>query len=140
MINNETILAYMRQESYRPLSYKDLLEALQLTAEDEAHFSELMGKLEKEGEIVRTRRDKYGLPEKMNIYRGIIKLSQRGYGILITDQVGDADIFVYGRNLNGAMHEDRVMVRIQERANADQRPEGEVIRVITCQSGTGRHL
>lgn len=130
MINSETILAYMRQESYRPLSYKDLLEALQLTAEDEVRFSELIGKMEKAGEIVRTRRDKYGLPEMMNIYRGIIKLSQRGYGILLTEEIGAADIFVYGRNLNGAMHEDRVLVRIQERANADQRPEGEVIRVI----------
>ncbi len=130
MINSETILAYMRQESYRPLSYKDLLEALHLTVENETRFSELMGKLEKEGEIVRTRRDKYGMPEMMNIYRGIIKLSQRGYGILLPDEIGVQDIFVYGRNLNGAMHEDRVMVRIQERANADQRPEGEVIRVI----------
>lgn len=130
MINRETILAYMREVSYRPLSYMDLREALQLTDEDEPRFSEMMGKLEKEGEIVRTRRDKYGLPEMMNIYRGVIRLSQRGYGILIPDQPGAPDIFVYGRNLNGAMHEDRVMVRIQERATPDQRPEGEVIRAI----------
>ncbi|MGE5398061.1 MAG: ribonuclease R [Chitinophagales bacterium] len=130
MFNRESILTYMRQESYRPLSYMDLREALQLTDEDEPRFSEYMGKLEKEGEIVRTRRDKYGLPEMMNIYRGVIRLSQRGYGILIPDEPGTPDIFVYGRNLNGAMHDDRVMVRIQERATADQRPEGEVIRAI----------
>lgn len=130
MLNRESLLTYMRQESYRPLSYMDLREALQSTDEDEPRFSELMGKLEKEGEIVRTRRDKYGLPEMMNIYRGVIRISQRGYGILIPDQIGAPDIFVYGRNLNGAMHEDRVLVRIQERATADQRSEGEVIRAI----------
>jgi len=130
MINSENILAYMRQESYRPLSYRDLVEAMQLEAEDEGNFSAMMGKLEKEGEIVRTRRDKYGLPAMMNIYRGIIKLSQRGYGILWPDTAGEPEIFVYGRNLNGAMHGDRVMVRMQERSNPDQRPEGEVIRAI----------
>lgn len=131
MLNKETIIEYMRQESYRPLSYNDLHEALQLTGEDHARFSELIGKLEKEGDIIRTRRDKYGLPEMMNIHRGMIKLSQRGYGILVPDQIGVPEIFVYGRNLNGAMHEDRVLVRIHERASADQRPEGEVIRAIT---------
>ncbi|NLV21036.1 MAG: ribonuclease R [Syntrophomonadaceae bacterium] len=130
MINRENIIEYMRQESYRPMSYHDLREALQLTDEDEGRFSEMIGKLEKEGEIIRTRRDKYGLPEMMNIYRGIIKLSQRGYGILLPDQIGVPEIFIYGRNLNGAMHEDRVLVRIRERASADQRPEGEVIRAI----------
>lgn len=130
MLNKETIIAYMRQESYRPLSYHDLHAALQLTEEDHARFSEMIGQLEKEGNIVRTRKDKYGLPEMMNIYRGIIKLSQRGYGILIPDQIGVPEIFVYGRNLNGAMHEDRVLVRIHERASEDQRPEGEVIRAI----------
>lgn len=129
-ITSEYILTYMRQASYRPLSYRDLREALELTDEDESKFSAIIGKLEKEGEIVRTRRDKYGLPGMMNIYRGIIKLSQRGYGILVPDQPDAQEIFVYGRNLNGAMHGDRVMVRIQERATADQRPEGEVIRAI----------
>lgn len=131
MLNKETIIEYMRQGSYRPMSYNDLREALQLADEEEARFSELIGKLEKEGEIVRTRRDKYGLPDMMNIYRGIIKLSQRGYGILVPDQIGEPEIFVYGRNLNGAMHGDRVLVRIQERAGDEQRPEGEVIRAIT---------
>jgi len=130
MINRENIIEYMRQESYRPMSYHDLREALKLTDEDEGRFSEMIGKLEKEGEIIRTRRDKYGLPEMMNIYRGTIKLSQRGYGILLPDQIGVPEIFIYGRNLNGAMHEDRVLVRIRERASADQRPEGEVIRAI----------
>lgn len=131
MLDSETIIAYMRQESYRPMSYKDLREAFQFEDEEEGRFSELLGRLEKEGEIIRTRRDKYGLPEMMNIYRGIIRISQRGYGILLPDQNDAPEIFVYGRNLNGAMHQDRVLVRIHERANADQRPEGEVIRAIT---------
>lgn len=132
MLKSEDILEYMRQASYRPLAYSELVEVLELDWEDEASFSKAIGQLEKEGEIVRTRKDKYGLPEMMNIYRGIIKLSQRGYGILLPDDSEAGEIFVYGRNLNGAMHQDKVMVRINQRAAADtQRPEGEVIRIIS---------
>ena len=131
MINNEEVLEYMRRESYRPLGYPELMAVFELDAEGEAQFAKIIGQLEKEGEILRTRKDKYGLPEKMNTYRGIIKLSQRGYGILLPDQADSDDIFVYGRNLNGAMHEDMVLVRISQRGGPNQRPEGEVIRVIT---------
>jgi ribonuclease R len=121
----------MRQESYRPMGYPELMAAFELGGQGEAQFAKVIGRLEKEGEIVRTRKDKYGLPERMNIYRGVIKLSQRGYGILLTDQEDMDDIFVYGKNLNGAMHEDQVLVRIHQRAGNNQRPEGEVIRSIT---------
>lgn len=131
MINSEEVLDYMRRESYRPLGYSELMASFGLDGEGEAQFPKIIGQLEREGEVVKTRKDKYGLPEKMNIYRGVIKLSQRGYGILLSEQADTDDIFVYGRNLNGAMHEDRVLVRIHQRAGNNQRPEGEVIRVIT---------
>lgn len=130
MITSEDILNYMRQESYRPLGYSELMAVFGLDAKGEAQFAKIIGQLEKEGEILRTRRDKYGLPEMMNICRGIIRLSQRGYGILQPDQADAEEVFIYGRNLNGAMHEDRVLVRMQQRSGPDQRPEGEVIRAI----------
>jgi ribonuclease R len=131
MLNSEDVLDHMRQASYRPLGFNELRAVFGQDAVSQAQFAEIIDQLEKEGDILRTRRDKYGLPEKMNIYRGVIRLSQRGYGILIPDQTDIDDIFVYGRNLNGAMHEDRVLVRIHQRAGKNQRPEGEVIRAIT---------
>jgi len=130
-INREIIMQFMRQTSYRPLSFNELKEALEVNDAEELRFTKDLGRLEKEGEIVKTRKNKYGLPEMMNLTRGVIRLNQRGYGILSPDEVGQAEIFVYGRNLNGAMQNDRVLVRIQERAHDEQRPEGEVVRVIT---------
>lgn len=126
----EDILAFMRDTSYRPLSYKELANVLQITAEEEGAFSRVIGQLEKEGEVVRTRKDKYGLPEMMNLIRGVIRLGQRGFGIVVTGNKDMPEIFVYGRNLNGAMHEDKVMIRLMKRSSDGERPEGEVIRVI----------
>ena len=93
MINSKEILKYMRQASYRPMAYRELLEAFSLARQDESIFSRVLGQMEKQGLIVKTRKDKYGLPEKMNMYRGAIKLSQRGYGILLPEN-GVEEIFV----------------------------------------------
>jgi len=131
MLTKEQVLDHMRQTSYRPLSYNELMGVFHLDAKGEAQFAKIIGQLEKEGEILKTRKDKYGLPDMMNLLRGTIKLSERGYGILTPEPAGGEEIFIYGRNLNGAMHEDRVMVRIGRRGGRDQRPEGEVIRALT---------
>lgn len=132
MIDRDVILDYMRQETYKPLSFNELRKVIDSeNTDDEINFSKILGKLEKEGEIVRTRKNKYGLPEMMNLIKGAIRLSQRGYGILVPDEGGLAEVFVYGKSLNGAMHNDRVLVRIyQKNGNGQQRPEGKVIRII----------
>lgn len=126
----EDILAIMRATSYRPLSYKELVNVLELPEEEQWEFSKLIGKMEKDGDIVRTRKDKYGLPEMMNLVRGIIRLGSRGFGIVVTGNKDMPEVFVYGRNLNGAMHEDKVMLRLMRKTSDGERPEGEVIRVI----------
>ncbi len=131
MLNRENLLAFMQEESYKPLSYKELMNVFAVRdSEDELKFSKILGRLEKDGEIIKTRKNKYGLPERMNLFRGIIHLNQRGYGILKPDEPGLPEIFVYGKKLNGAMHDDRVMVRIQEKGNDGLRPEGTVIRIL----------
>ncbi|MDD2585946.1 MAG: ribonuclease R [Syntrophomonadaceae bacterium] len=130
MLTKDSVLAYMRQDSYRPRSYDELLEVLVINEEEEQKFCKILGTLEKEGEVVRTRKNKYGLPEMMNLIKGVIRLNQRGYGILLPDEAGKPEVFVYGKKLNGAMHQDRVMVRIHQKGSNSLRPEGEVIRVI----------
>jgi ribonuclease R len=130
MIQKEAVLNFIQQESYRPLSYNELIEALKIDEDNVVQFSKVLGKLEKEGEIVKTRKNKYGLPSMMNLVRGVVRLSHRGYGILVPDKVGEPEVFIYGKNINGAMHNDKVMVRIQHDGSDVFRPEGEVIRVI----------
>jgi ribonuclease R len=125
----ESILKYMKQDSYRPLNYQELLAALEV--EDEAEFSALLGRMEKDGDIVVTRKHKYGVPERMNLVRGALQVNAKGFAFLLPDDPNQPDVFIYGRDLNGAMHRDRVMVRVNQRQHhPGQKPEGEVIRAI----------
>ncbi|MGE5545228.1 MAG: ribonuclease R [Bacillota bacterium] len=128
VLSRESILNYMKQDSYRPLNYQELLTALEV--EDEAEFAALLGRMEKDGDIVVTRKHKYGVPEMMNLVRGALQVNAKGFAFLLPDDPNQPDVFIYGRDLNGAMHRDRVMVRINQRQHPGHKPEGEVIRAI----------
>ena len=121
MVNKNNILEYMLQSSYHPLSYDDLMEVFEIPDDEEYKFASILGKMEKQGEVVKTRKNKYGIPEMMNLAKGVITLSGRGYGFLLPDQADHPDIFVYGKNINGAMHNDKVMVRIYQQGDGDDR-------------------
>ena len=69
----ERLLAYMKEEAYKPLTVVELEEALEI--EDAAEFRDFVKTLvymEEKGMVVRTRSNRYGLPEKMNLIRGQI--------------------------------------------------------------------
>ena len=51
----------------------------------------------------------------MNLSSGIFQGNERGYGFVITDN-GEGDIFISSDSLNGAMHNDRVIARINKKA------------------------
>lgn len=129
VLTRDSVLGYMQRESYRPLTYMELSESL--CVEDHENFGKLLRKLEKEGEVILTRKNKYGLPEAMNLLKGALQVHPKGYAFLLPDDPTLQDIYIYGRDLNGAMHNDRVLVRLNHHPRGfNGRPEGEVVRVI----------
>ena len=63
----EIVLSFMQEEAYRPLSAEELAEELRLKGKDLAAFWQVLEELEERAAIVKTRYDRYGLPEKMNL-------------------------------------------------------------------------
>ena len=126
----ELILKIMREESYAPLTAEGLVDALEGKCSATKLWQGVM-ELEKNGEIIKTRYETYGLPEKMGLVTGRFQLTSKGFGFVIPDNKGDRpDVFIPPKALGGAMNNDRVMARV----NVDTRgkkPEGEIIRIIT---------
>ena len=126
----ETILEYMRNNAYAPMTAEDLLDALAGECSATKFWNELIA-LEKNGQIIKTRFETYGLPEKMGLVTGRLQLTSKGFGFVIPDNKGDRpDVFISPRSLNGAMNNDRVMARVNYDING-KKPEGEIIRIIT---------
>lgn len=125
----ENILNFMRDTGYAPMTSEELMDALAGTCSPNKFWQELLA-LEQNGEIIKTRFDTYGLPEKMGLVAGRFQLTSKGFGFVIPDNKGDRpDVFIPPRALNGAMDNDRVLARIDNDTHG-KKPEGEILRII----------
>lgn len=125
-MTKEKLVSYMDKKSYKPLTAQELVSALD--AEDVQEFLDLLNKLEKEGIVVLTRKHRYGLPGKMGLIVGRLQGHSRGFGFVIPDNPMQRDVYISINNMNGAMHNDRVMVR--PIFSAKGQSDGEVIRIL----------
>jgi len=129
----EGILHYMKHEADKPLSIKEMEAAFGL--EDSSQFKafvKTLNELEENGDIVQTRTNRYGLPEKMDLFRGEVIMHPKGFAFVKTEVEGMDDIFIPGAEMNEAMNRDKVLVRMQTEAGGSNgtRPEGTVIRIL----------
>ena len=126
----ERLLEYMKEEAYKPLTVSELEEALGI--EDATEFRDFVKTLvymEEKGMVVRTRSNRYGLPEKMNLIRGRVSGHAKGFAFVIPDEPGLDDIFIPPGDLHNALHGDTVLVRVSK-FSSGSRQEGEVVRIL----------
>ncbi|MBB6453559.1 ribonuclease R [Salirhabdus euzebyi] len=129
----EKILQHFNETASKPLSVNEIEEILAIdedSAEDFTQLVKALNELEQEGELVRTRKNRYGLPEKMNLIRGKIQMHAKGFAFLLPEDADRDDVFLPQRDLNSAMNGDRVLVRIDSGGENGQRAEGTVVRII----------
>lgn len=104
-MKEQDILAFMREQAYHPMTVAELEAAFGITDSDD--FKELvktLNQLEDSGEIIRTRTNRYGVPEKMNLIRGKLQNHPKGFGFVITETPDQDDIYVHANDMNGALH------------------------------------
>ncbi|MCY8999137.1 ribonuclease R [Bacillus spizizenii] len=126
----DKLLSFMKEEAYKPLTVQELEEMLNITETEE--FKELVKALvalEEKGLIVRTRSDRYGIPEKMNLIKGKISAHAKGFAFLLPEDTSLSDVFIPPNELNTAMNGDIVMVRLNSQSSGS-RQEGTVIRIL----------
>lgn len=126
----ERIVAFMRESAYKPLLYKELAMVLDVPASDMEVFSQVLTELEEEGRIFKTHANRYGVPSRLNLVAGRIQGHERGYGFLIPDDEMLEDVFIPADGLNGAMHGDKAVARVNRKSGSDRRMEGEIVRIL----------
>jgi ribonuclease R len=74
-------------------------------------------------------KEKYNSKSNERVYiTGTVDMTRMGYGFISSDDMED-DVFVSARNLNTALHGDKVKVWLYARRKG-ARPEGEVVEII----------
>ncbi|WP_020620430.1 ribonuclease R [Paenibacillus daejeonensis] len=131
MITEQEILDFMRETAYKPMTYQELEEQFKIS--DAAVFKaflKLLNELETSGKILRTRSDRYGVPERMNLVRGRLQVHTKGFAFLLPDDKSQPDVYVNANDLKSAMNGDTVLLRITGRSENGGRVEGEVVRIV----------
>ncbi len=129
MIGKPEIIQQLKNRSDRPMALEELMKELAVPAVERHQFKRLVLDLVREGTLVETRGSRYGLPQKMDLVVGTLKGHPDGYGFVLPEEPGASDLFVGARNMEGAMHGDRVVARV-ESTRPDGRREGRIIRIL----------
>lgn len=126
--SREAVLKLLTERG-TPLSFDEITGALGISGErDLDAFSRRLRAMERDGQILKNRRDLYALPQKMNMVRGRIIGHPDGFGFLVPDEGGD-DLFLSPKEMRTALHGDKVLARIVGQ-DARGRPEGAIVEVL----------
>ncbi|MEJ8307339.1 ribonuclease R [Saccharibacillus sacchari] len=131
MITQEMLLGFMREDAYKPMTYQELEQHFGIEdAETFREFMNMLNSLEEDGEVVLTRTQRYGVPERMDLLRGRLQTHAKGFGFLIPEDREHADVYINASDMLSAMNGDTVLIRIASRRSSNGRMEGEVVRIV----------
>jgi ribonuclease R len=123
------VLAYLAASGHRPLTARELARELGVGQDGYRTFRRLLREMERDGDVFRQRKGRYGLPERFEATPGRLQVTRGGDGFVIPDEPGLEDVFVPGRQLDTAQDGDRVVVRV-DRRRPGRNPEGRIVRVL----------
>jgi len=121
----ETLLAESRHQS---LSARQMARSLGLQAQEKGILSRELERMLEEGVLIKTARGRYGLPRRLACLTGVLQGNRRGFAFLRPDG-NEEDVYISRRNLNDAVHGDRVVIRLAS-GGRRRRREGEVIGIL----------
>ena len=73
----ETLISFMREEAYRPMDIQELVSVFDINPDEYNEFKNALKIMELEGLIVKTKKDRYAVPErKKNRFRPCLSEQQ----------------------------------------------------------------
>lgn len=117
----------MEEDSYKNLKMEELTAIFGRKKSEQEEIKKLVLAMVEKGEVVKDRKNGYGLAERNGYKRGIISISTKGFGF-VSDEKGD--VFIAPPDTAYAMHNDEVLYKITKEAQGDLRAEGYVKAVV----------
>jgi len=128
-IPSREFIMEMLAEQEGPMSYNRIAEALALEDEDALEaLRRRLRAMERDGQLVRNRRDRYGLVSKMQLISGRVIGHPDGFGFLVPDD-GTDDLFLSARQMRSLLHGDRAIARISG-VDRKGRREGAIVEIL----------
>jgi len=140
------VLKFVQQLERRNFTFREVVRFLDLDSDDRRSLQRYLDELDAQGVIHRVKRGQYSLPAKEALISGVLNCHRDGYGFVRPDDrtTYRDDIFVPARNMEEALHGDRVLIKVASRRRnppprrlgraarpePEERLEGTVLRVL----------
>ncbi len=96
----------------RPLQRRDLIDVLKVESDDSREIlRRRLRAMVRDGQLMQTRRNAFGLPARMDLVKGRISAHKDGFGFVIPDD-GGSDLYISSREMRKVLHGDRVMAAV----------------------------
>lgn len=127
-LDPDRLRRFFRDHPERPWHVQDVQKKLE--TDDRAELKRALDALVEAGDLIRTRRRTYGLPQEMNLVPGRLQVASGGYGFVIRESGEGKDLFIPADKLMGAWDGDRVLARPNPHTSDDGKPAGEIVRIV----------
>jgi ribonuclease R len=126
--SREFILEILKQNN-RPLTRRNISKLLGIKGEEQTEaLRRRLRAMERDGQLLRNRKNAYGIVSKMNLITGRVIGHPDGYGFLSPEEGGD-DLFLSQRDMQVVLHGDRAVARITG-IDRRGRKEGAIVDVL----------
>src|SRR5688500_17837676 len=125
--SREYILQVLNEQGV-PVPEDELAELLEVKPEERTAFQRRLAAMERDGEIIRNRRNAICVVSKLDLIRGVVQGHPEGYGVLVREEAGP-DLFLSFNEMQKVLHGDRAMARISG-VDRRGRPEGKIVEVL----------
>jgi ribonuclease R len=129
------------EEAGQPLDFHELCKALAVEDDrDQEAFARRLRAMERDGQVLRNRRKRYGLIDRLDLLPGTVIGHPDGFGFLRTEAEGE-DLYLSAREMRKVLHGDRVLARVTG-TDRRGRQEGAIVEVVerTNDSVVGRYF
>lgn len=135
----KVVLSLLLHPQYKPMRAKEIAMIFELPKGRRKELYPVLDALVEEGKIVTDRRGRYEAAErakskkkekdKKNAYiEGIFVGHPKGFGFVEIE--GQEDVYISEEDTKQAVHQDRVRIRLKEKASGGRRMQGEVVKIL----------
>ena len=122
------IVSFINDDNYKPMTLTEICIALGL--ENSQEVTNVIRELLEDMYIIVTKKDRIISPNQAGIFVGKFISHRKGFGFVESDKEDERDLYIPSKDVNGAMHGDRVLAEITREATGGKRAEGKIINVI----------
>lgn len=124
----EAILAFLTSAN-KPLSFSKIAKGLSVeNAAARDALERRLRAMQRDGQVIKNRREGYGLAKKMDLLRGRVIGHPDGYGFLKLDEGGD-DLYLPAREMRSLLHGDVILAHVTG-VDRRGRREGAMVEVL----------